>query len=440
MQLRQFMNSELAAKLLGPGLWALLIKVSGAALSYIMFVAFAHFLSPKEYGHFGVAFNLSILAATICSFGLSTGIMRFWPEYMALNNSAAAKGIVHHSLRLLGFGSLMFCAVLALTGITTDKLGFADAPLAIAALAIGSAFADFAASLLRAQGKVIWAMFPRDILWRVAAPLAAFLFIYFQKPLDARFGLYACAAVLFVIVIFQISKIRSVTNQQASATIIQSDWPKWKTTLGPLWASAILYAMIQQLDVVMVGTLANATDAASYFAAQKTASLLGLVMMAGGLVGAPLMSANFHSGKFKELQRLCNVLSIAIAISTLLGVLVIVIFGHQLLGIFDPSFVNAYPVLLLLAAGYTIDSLAGPNAYLMQMTGLERPYLKIMAACYLGVLLMQVVLIPIYGGLGAATASAIGIIAWNLCAIRLLRKSKGLDPSVLGLIFKPKFG
>jgi O-antigen/teichoic acid export membrane protein len=56
------------------------------------------------------------------------------------------------------------------------------------------------------------------------------------------------------------------------------------------------------------------------------------------------------------------------------------------------------------------------------------------------VLILQVLLIPIYGGIGAAAASAIGIISWNICAITLLRKSKGLDPSILGLVFKPKFG
>jgi O-antigen/teichoic acid export membrane protein len=443
MQIRQLVKSDIAQKLLGPGLLALVIKVGGAALSYIMFVAFARFLTPKEYGYFGVAFNLSILAATLCSFGLSTGIMRFWPEYLAQENTGLAKGIVHNALKLLGFGAVafaIFALILSLTGLTTRTLGYADAPLAIAALAIGSAFADFAASLLRAQGNVIWAMFPRDILWRIAAPFAAFAVIYFSKPLDARTSLYACAAVLFLIVAAQVLKINSTTQKIAPASVASSDWPKWRSTLAPLWASSILYAMIQQLDVVMVGTLATATDAASYFAAQKTASLLGLVMMAGGLVGAPLMSANYHSGKLKDLQRLCNALSIAIAIFTLLGVLVLFIFGRELLGIFDQSFVGAYPVLLLLAAGFTIDSLAGPNAYLMQMTGLERPYLKIMASCYVVVLILQVLLIPIYGGIGAAAASAIGIISWNICAITLLRKSKGLDPSILGLVFKPKFG
>jgi O-antigen/teichoic acid export membrane protein len=443
MHIRKFLDSDIAKKLLGPGIWALIIKVTGAALSYIMFVAFARMLPPTEYGYFGVGFNLSILAATICSFGLSTGIMRFWPEYIAQADIASAKGIVQYSFKLLGLGAIAFALlsiVITITGLATPKLGYADAPLAIAALAIGSTFADFAASLLRAQGKVIWAMFPRDILWRLAAPATAFLLINQQTIANARTATYICAAVLFLIVAAQVKKMRVTTAIQAPSSTIKTDVKKWQATLRPLWASAILYAMIQQLDVVMVGTLASPTDAASYFAAQKTASLLGLVMMAGGLVGAPIMSGYYHSQKFRELQKLCNALSIAIAASTLIGLMILIIFGHQLLGIFDHSFIGAYPVLLILAAGFTIDSLSGPNAYLMQMTGLERPYLKIMAACYAGVLVLQVVLIPIYGGIGAAAASAIGIIAWNISAIRLLRKAKGLDPSVLGLFLKPKFG
>ena len=144
--------------------------------------------------------------------------------------------------------------------------------------------------------------------------------------------------------------------------------------------------------------------------------------------------------RVRELQRLCGLLGIAIAISTIVGLLILIVFGHQLLGLFDASFMSAYSVLLVLAAGYFVDSMAGPNAYLMQMTGLETTYFKIMGTCYAFVLVAQLLLVPIYGGLGAALASACGIVIWNVWAIIVLRKRKGLDPSVFGLLFKPKHG
>jgi O-antigen/teichoic acid export membrane protein len=439
---QRFLNSDIGRKLVGPGLIALVIKVVGAALSYLMFVAFAHFLSPEDYGYFGLSFNLSILLATICSFGFATGIMRFWPEYLVLGQMNLANGIVKNSLEIISAGTLavmLISLVFVWMGFGSRYLGFTDAPFAIAVLAAASAFSDFAAGLLRSQGKVVWAMLPRDVAWRLLTPAFAFIVTVYLAHLDGRSAIYLSAAVLVALVTLQVRKIGVETFHRTQTNIAQSDWPKWRKTLTPLWASSVLYAMIQQLDVVIVGAFTQPAEAGAYFAAQKTASMLGLVMIAGGLVGAPLMSANYHSGKFKELQKLSSFLSVAIAVTTMIGLFILVLFGHELLGIFDHSFKSSYPVLIILALGYAVDSLAGPNAYLMQMTALESSYFKIMACCYAGVLAAQIVLAPIYGGLGVAIASACGIVTWNICAIILLRKRKGLDPSVFGLFIKPKY-
>ncbi len=441
-KLESAVGAEALNKLVGPGLWALLIKVFGAVLSYIMLVAIARILAPTEYGYFGIAFNLSILASTVGGLGLATGAMRFYPQYIANGQTGLALGFASAALKWIAICSGVLVAaslLISAAGIATPKLGTADAPIAIAVLASATAFADYIAGLLRAQGKVIWAMAPRDIVWRVLAPLILLLLVWFGFKVDSRIAIYLCGILQLVLLALQLRKSRAQLRE-LGLHAHQTDWPSWRKTMIPLWASAVLYAMIQQLDVVVVGSLAPATEAGSYFAAQKTASLLGLVMLAGGLVGAPLMSANYHSGKLRELQRLCGLLGVAIAISTIVGLLILIMFGHQLLGLFDTSFMSAYSVLLVLAAGYFVDSMAGPNAYLMQMTGLETTYFKIMGTCYAFVLVAQLLLVPIYGGLGAALASACGIVIWNVWAITVLRKRKGLDPSVFGLFFKPKHG
>jgi O-antigen/teichoic acid export membrane protein len=192
------------------------------------------------------------------------------------------------------------------------------------------------------------------------------------------------------------------------------------------------------LDVVVVGTLVGPQEAGAYFAAQKTASLLGLVMIAGGLVAAPLMSAAFQAGQHVELQRLCKFLSLAIAVGTLAGFIVLVIMGKPLLAIFDPSYRDAYAILVILSIGYAIDALAGPTAYLMQMTSLEGAYLRIMAVVYSLVLALQFALVPHYGAIGAAACTALGVCLWNIIAVYQLRKTIGVDSSILSLFMKTK--
>jgi O-antigen/teichoic acid export membrane protein len=196
--------------------------------------------------------------------------------------------------------------------------------------------------------------------------------------------------------------------------------------------------MIQQFDVVIIGSLLSKPEAGAYFAAQKTAMMLSLVLIAGGLVTAPTMAALYHAGRRAELQRLCQKLALAIAATTILGYGVLVVIGSSLLQLFDPAFVSAYPILLIVGLGTVVDAISGPNSYLMQMTNYEKPYLKVMLSCYALVLVAQFILVPRYGSMGAALASAGGVILWNVLSIALLRRHAGLDPSLLGVILPPK--
>jgi O-antigen/teichoic acid export membrane protein len=85
-----------------------------------------------------------------------------------------------------------------------------------------------------------------------------------------------------------------------------------------------------------------------------------------------------------------------------------------------------------------VDAMSGPNAYLMQMTSYERHYLWIMLAGYVLVIAAQFALVPRYGAMGAAMASASGVIIWNVMAITVLRRKAGLDSSLLSLLISPK--
>jgi O-antigen/teichoic acid export membrane protein len=93
---------------------------------------------------------------------------------------------------------------------------------------------------------------------------------------------------------------------------------------------------------------------------------------------------------------------------------------------------------MVIALGSVIDAISGPNAYLMQMTSYEKQYVKIMLVCYACVVAAQFILIPRYGMMGAAVASAGGVVLWNVWAILLLRKRAGLDTSLLSIIFPPR--
>ncbi len=434
-------SNTLPRHIVGSGLISLTIKLSGAVLAYGMVVAFARFLSTEEYGRFAFGMNLAIIVAAIGSLGFSTGIMRYWPKYTVAQDNAGARGVVRLGYQASFFGGLMLLFMAVVIGLFANSVqvkNYFTEFAAIGCLGLLIGIGDYSTNLLRAQGSTFVSMLPRDVLWRILSVAIAGVLIWFGFGLTGPAALMICAIVLLGLTIWQVNVVRNNVKQMLPGESRRNDWVELRKSLLPLWASSVIFAMIQQFDVVIVGSLLGNADAASYFAAQKTAMLLSLVLIAAGLVSAPTMAALFHSGKSAELQRLCRSLAVAIAVVSAVGFVFLIIFGRQLLGLFDPNFVSAYPILIIIAVGCMIDAISGPNAYLMQMTSFERPFLRVMTVCYVLVVVAQVILIPRYGTLGAALASTGGVVLWNVWAIFILRNKAGLDPSLLSIFYPPK--
>jgi O-antigen/teichoic acid export membrane protein len=431
------LKSLLGNKLFGSGMISLLIKVSGAGLSYLMFVAFAHLLNAEDYGLFAFTFNLAVVVSAFAGFGYSTAIMRYLPKYLAQGRPEYANGAIKMGTQL----TLLGIVLALLIGFVADHFWMVASNrnyFVVAVLASTFCIGDFAAGVLRAQNSVVASMLPRDVLWRILAPLCALIVVWSGYMLNSNLAIYICASILLALLIFQIAVVHSNMKKNVTQLPAVSDWAGTRKSLLPLWGAGIIFAMIQQMDVVVVGLLANAGETGAYFAAQKTAALLSLVLIAGGLVTAPIMSALYEKKQTQELQKLCRQMVIAIAAVTLLGFLFLVLSGNTLLSIFNPSFTSAYYILLILAFGAMIDAVSGPTAYLMQMTSLETVYARMLAVIYVLVFVLQFIFIPKYGVIAAALANASGVIVWNCVSIYFLRKKIGVDPSLFGIFFPTK--
>src|SRR4029078_8928141 len=139
--------------------------------------------------------------------------------------------------------------------------------------------------------------------------------------LDAVNGLFLAGALLTLIVAVQslwsMPRARGGNANPAPAALRL----KWLQALWPMWGGGMLFAMVQQFDVVVVGLFLTPQQSGSYFAALRTASLLGLTLIAGSMVAAPLIARYHHADSRAELVRLCRVLSLCIALPTLLGLI-----------------------------------------------------------------------------------------------------------------------
>jgi O-antigen/teichoic acid export membrane protein len=84
---------------------------------------------------------------------------------------------------------------------------------------------------------------------------------------------------------------------------------------------------------------------------------------------------------------------------------------------------------VILAAGGLVNALAGPSANLLSLTGSERYVSRVMLAVTGLNIMLNLMFIPRWGVEGAALATAISMVAWNVVMFVTVRRRLGLEPN-----------
>jgi O-antigen/teichoic acid export membrane protein len=205
-----------------------------------------------------------------------------------------------------------------------------------------------------------------------------------------------------------------------------------------MWVSAILDTSSQYLEVIAIGLFLGPTVAAFYFVATRITNVFAMISGSITAYATSQISTLFHRDAKDELQAILRSLAIISAILAAGAFLVIAFGGKLLLWIFGPVYLSAYPALLVLTAGASIGALAGPASYLLLLTGNEGAFPRILACGLLARLVLIALLGPWLGLMGAAIAWSVSTIGVASVLVIACRRRTGLDPSLLGVILRPR--
>jgi O-antigen/teichoic acid export membrane protein len=207
---------------------------------------------------------------------------------------------------------------------------------------------------------------------------------------------------------------------------------QWFAVGLPLLAMGFALELLNQVEVIILGIIANAREAGLFAAAWRLASMVVLALSTFGLVCGPVVASAYHRGDFDELNGIAQFAARLTAASAAVAIGVLIVGGKLLLSIFGPEFGAAYPALLALLAGGAVNAGTGIVAYLLTLTGHERVAALIFAVALFVSIALNLLLIPLFGALGAAIASSATLSAWNLAMVVYVRRVFGIDATVLG--------
>jgi len=193
----------------------------------------------------------------------------------------------------------------------------------------------------------------------------------------------------------------------------------------PMLMSTSMFMIMNWTDTIMIGYYRDESQVGVYRLAFKVANLITFTQFAISSIAAPMFSSFFAKNDLEGMKKITrNIGYMNLAISTPIFILML-IFPSFVLDFFGEEFSAGVAPLIVLAIGQIINAICGPVMYILTMTGKEKKARNIIIVASVINLCLNFYLIPIHGLMGAAYATAISTIVWNVLAVIQIKKEYG---------------
>jgi O-antigen/teichoic acid export membrane protein len=215
------------------------------------------------------------------------------------------------------------------------------------------------------------------------------------------------------------TKRLSLKNVSASFETV-----KWRSSAIPLFFLGGIQTFGAQSDVFLLGLLSESEEVGVFKSMYQVSLLVIFSLSAVNAISSPLIVKDFETNNFSGLKKLLiNFCSINFFIALSIAIPLLFFGEHIIEFLYGPEYLSGILCLQILVIGRIINTTFGSANQFLKMMGEEK---KAFYGILIGVLtsiLLNIILIPIYGIVGSAIASSIGLVMWNIILFfRLVNK------------------
>lgn len=409
----------------------LLGSVAGSVLQLLSGLITVRLVAPVEYGLYTLAAVFVAIAATLANLGFGNGTPQLIAKHLGLGDYARARGIVLATLVIVAAVSGVL--TMASYGLSSQLATLFGKPqlsgvlrpfslilwpsammLALISIFRGVAstwpkvlFDELLNRVVRIIGLLLVALMGwglTGIVWiTVATTLIAFI----------AFGGYAW-----------ISLPRLLPPAQ----------PVWggRELVGfslPLFGNNVIEILMVSASTLLLGYFKSADLVGQYNVAVTLARLLEIPLVALAFIYLPIATAAHGGQGSQEVEKLYLSSTKWIAVITLPVFLAIMVDAEFIVGLlFGQAYLPAANALRVLSAGYFMHAAMGPNGVTLLAFGARRAIFLSTAMAAMINLVLAVVLMPVWGAMGAAIAVALALSVSNIFISVKLYFQTGIHP------------
>ena len=430
--------SNLPRPLAQRALASLALRVIAAFLSLVTSVALARVLGVKGFGTYSYTLTLVGLLSVPLTLGLPQLLVREVAAYDARGQWGTLGGLLRRANQVVLAASLLLVMVaIALSSLFAERLEpSAHSTFIVAVVMLPlMALAAMRMATLQGLGYVVLRQLPEGVY----RPLLFLLFFVPSSlvlergqvtPAHAMGIQLVAAGLAFVIGAWLLHRRLPAQIREASLSYEHRTWAKGALPL--LLLGGVQFSN-EQLGLLMLGAMEGAEATGLYRVATRVAECIPLVLLAANAVLAPMVSRLYAQDDLARLQQLVTGAARAVLSCTVPMALALMVLAPWLLRtVFGEEFAPAATALSILSIGQLFNAGMGSVGLLLIMTGHAGDTLKGMGLGAVLHVVLNALLIPRFGIDGAASATAISLITWNILLAVWVYKRLGLHTTALG--------
>ncbi len=412
-----------------------IIRVLSAGLAYFSQVLLARWMGGSEYGVYVYVWTWVLLLGSVLDFGIAVGAQKIIPEYRTSGQLALLRGFLTGS-RLITLAASTFIALVlaALVKILSPWIGAGEiVPLYIGCLILPAfVVANTQDGIARSHDWMRLGLMPQFIVRQTLIIGFTAGAVVMSMTLDATAAMIASATAVWVAMLGQLIVLNRRLGQTVEAGPKHYDVQSWLKVSLPIMLVEGFYLLLSYIDVLVLQQFRSSEEVGVYFAVVKTLALVSFIHYAMSATTAHRFS-EYHASGDKE--RLSAYIAHAIKWTfwpSVAATALLLAFGKPLLWLFGEQFTQGYGIMFVAAIGLIVRSAIGPVERLLNMLGLQNMCALAYALAFVVNLVLCVLLVPKFGGYGAAAATSIALVFETILLFWITRRKLGFHVLAFG--------
>ncbi|EHK01181.1 polysaccharide biosynthesis protein [Candidatus Haloredivivus sp. G17] len=401
----------------GAGITAIGMMIS-KALTYIYRVSIARFVGPEAYGQLSLGLMVIGIGSTIAYLSLGSSLQKFIPEFRNRGENARVRGVVLSALQMTLPLSILLTALIFF-GADFIAIEIFENPELVPILKVlsfsivlgipSSIFFDTTLGFNKIIYKTVSVRIIQNI---VQVGVTLILLLLGFQVISAAWGWIAGSIASLILGLYVLEKKIGPILFSRVKPVYQHR--KMLRFSGPLILSGMIGTLMGWADTGFLGYYMTDFEVGLYNAALPTAMLILLPHKAIGSLALPSFS-ELKERNEEGVESSLKTATYWVFSLVLPTFLILLFFSEQTLHIlFGSEYRAASMALSILAGGYLFDAVVGRVGSFLQSKGYTRYILYNNIAALTLNLCLNIVLIPMYGIIGAAVATASSTILTNL--------------------------